>query len=241
MSWITVEPRFHDVVALDLRPRPLHPAEHHAARADGAADSRQRTGTRSCTSRRRSSVRREACSSRPNRPHFHLALATAPAGPVKMEILDAARQGDEDADGLGACRAERDQLGSPARGAEARRAADDAARQSAHLGRGAVQGRADPPHHALGHHAVDRHPAWRRPASTRSGFTVDGTALHAAVRSDQGSGDRVVGRGSADLDGDADADPRRPDATSEMVNQMELWRKQIEDQVEDQRREGRRS
>ena len=36
VSWITVEPRFHDVVDLDLRPRPLHPAQHHAARADGA-------------------------------------------------------------------------------------------------------------------------------------------------------------------------------------------------------------
>ena len=63
-------------------------------------------------------------------------------------------------------------------------------------------------------------------------FTVDGTALHAAVRGDEGSGGRVVGRGPADCrrrrrSGFATTS-RRPPRWS---TRWRVWRKQIEDQV----------
>ena len=167
VSWITVEPRFHDVVDLDLRPRPLHPAEHHAARAD-----RQPAPPPPATTKlyEPAPIFRQARSvfQQANRPHFQLALATAPPAPVKMEILDAAGKVLRTQMVVGARRAERHRLGSAARCAEAGRADDDAARQPAHLGRSAVQGRADPPRSRTG--ASRRRPAsrWRRRASTRS-------------------------------------------------------------------------
>ena len=175
------------------------------SRAAGADDDE------AATSRRRSSARRAACSRRPAARTSSSRCRRRPTAPVKMEILDAVGKVIKNAAMvIGACRAERRQLGSTLRGADARRAADDAARQSAHLGRAAVPG-----------HQIRRITHWgitpqtgiplAAPGKYQVRFTVDGTALHAAVRGDQGSGDRHVGRRSADVDGDADADSRRHD------------------------------
>ena len=163
---------------LDLRPRPLHPAEHHASSSRRDRPRRPRRARPSSTSRRRSSAWRAASTSRPNRPHFLLALATAPAGPVKMEILD--RGGKVVKTQMVSLHAgpERRQLGSHARRADAGRAEDDAAREPAHLGRDALPEHQDPPHHALGHHAVRPAFRWRRPASTRCASPSTAQTLH---------------------------------------------------------------
>jgi photosystem II stability/assembly factor-like uncharacterized protein len=65
---------------LDLRARPLHPAEHHAAGADGAAGA---TAAGAAKLYEPAPIVRLARSGfqQANRPHFQLALATAPAGP----------------------------------------------------------------------------------------------------------------------------------------------------------------
>src|SRR6185295_14348061 len=88
VSWITVEPRFHDVVLstygrglyilpnitlLEQTGQPQPPAPGTTKLDEPAPIGRQARG-----------VFQQA-----NRPHFQLALATAPAGPVKMEILDS--------------------------------------------------------------------------------------------------------------------------------------------------------
>ena len=74
---------------LDLRPRPLHPAEHHAARADRAARTAPSTTTKLFDP---APIFRQARERVPaGRPAaLQFALATAPAAPIKMEILDAA-------------------------------------------------------------------------------------------------------------------------------------------------------
>ena len=99
-----------------------------------------------------------------------------------------------------------------------------------------------PPDHALGHHAADRHPdggarqiPGRASPSTARRYTqpfevMKDPAIAASVEDLQ------------TLDDDADADPRRHHARPPtMVNKMEVWRKQIEDQREGERRASRRS
>ena len=88
VSWIAVEPRFHDVAIstygrglyilpnitlLEQTGQPLPPAPGTTKLYEPAPIVRLAR-----------SVFQQA-----NRPHFQLALATAPAGPVQMEILDA--------------------------------------------------------------------------------------------------------------------------------------------------------
>ena len=88
VSWITVEPRFHDVVVstygrglfilpnitlLEQTGQPTQPPAGTTKLYDPAPIFRQARN-----------VFVQA-----NRPHFQLALAAAPQGPVKMEILDA--------------------------------------------------------------------------------------------------------------------------------------------------------
>ena len=89
VSWITVEPRFHDVVVstygrgLYILPnltmfeqsgQPNPPVSGATKLYDPAPIFRQARGV----------------FTQPNRPHFQIMLAAAPAGPVKMDVLDAA-------------------------------------------------------------------------------------------------------------------------------------------------------
>ena len=82
---------------LDLRPRALHPAEHHAARADRADGAAPATTTQALRAGADLPAGAQRFS-RPDRPHFKLALATAPSAPIQMEILDASGKVDQDAD-----------------------------------------------------------------------------------------------------------------------------------------------
>jgi hypothetical protein len=157
VSWITVEPRFHDVVistyGRGLYILPNITLLEQSGNTTAPPPSTTKLYEPAPLFRQARSVFQQA-----NRPHFQLALANAPSGPVKMEILDSGGKVLRTQMVTAARRAERLLLGSAARRAEAGRADDHAARQPAHLGRRTVQGRAGPPHHALGDHAADRRP-----------------------------------------------------------------------------------
>ena len=140
---------------LDLRPRALHPAEHHAARADrpadgaGAGDAKlfePRAGLPAGAQR----VRRQPA-----------ALQLAPAAPDRADEDGdprRGRQGRAHAERAGSRRGSTASTGICCYDApklvELRTTPP---REPAHLGRGAVQGPRHAPHHALGHHAADRH------------------------------------------------------------------------------------
>ena len=166
VSWITVEPRFHDVVDLDVRPRPVHPAEHHAARADGA--DRPATIT---TAKVFEPARDRAPGAQRlhagGRPHFTLFLPTAPSAPIKIEILDGGGKVMRTQDVVGHQGWNGVDWDLRYDGADARRVEDDAAGEPAYLGRAALPGDRHAPDHALGDHAADRRSRWPRQANTR--------------------------------------------------------------------------
>jgi photosystem II stability/assembly factor-like uncharacterized protein len=88
VSWITVEPRFHDVV-ISTYGRGLYILPNITVLEQTGQTTAPPPGTNKLYDpapifRLARSVFVQA-----NRPHFQLALANAPSGPVKMEILDA--------------------------------------------------------------------------------------------------------------------------------------------------------
>ena len=91
VSWITDGAAVPRRRRLDLRARPLHSAQHHAARAVGAGrtggddDEGLRTGGRS-------SARRGKPFSRPAVRTSRSRSRRQPAAPIQMEILDASRR-----------------------------------------------------------------------------------------------------------------------------------------------------
>ena len=198
VSWITVEPRFHDVVVstygrgLFILPNItlLEQTGQHGA----AADRR----TQAYSSRRRSSGRRAACS---RRPAVRTSRSRSPPrrpAPIKMEILDAGGKADQDADRSSAHQGWNGaELGSALRRADARRAEDDAAGKPAHLGGAAVPGHGHPPRSRTG--ASRRRPAsrWRRPASTRCASRSTAQRYTQPFEVMKDPGDRDVGRGPA--------------------------------------------
>jgi photosystem II stability/assembly factor-like uncharacterized protein len=91
VSWITVEPRFHDVV-LSTYGRGLYILPNITLLEQTGQTMPPAPGTTKLYEpapivRQARSVFEQA-----NRPHFQLALATAPSGLVKMEIIDAGGQ-----------------------------------------------------------------------------------------------------------------------------------------------------
>jgi len=89
VSWITVEPRFHDVVistyGRGLFILPNITMFEQAGQPNPAPPAAAKLYDPAPIFRQARSVFAQA-----NRPHFQIALPTAPAAPVKMEILDAA-------------------------------------------------------------------------------------------------------------------------------------------------------
>src|SRR4029450_802626 len=88
VSWITVEPRFHDVV-VSTYGRGLFILPNITALEQTGQAVPQTTTTQLLEP---TAVFRQARSvfSQPGRPHFAFFIATAPSGPIQMEILDAA-------------------------------------------------------------------------------------------------------------------------------------------------------
>jgi photosystem II stability/assembly factor-like uncharacterized protein len=88
VSWITVEPRFHDV-AVSTYGRGLYILPNITLFEQTGTAAGPAPGTTKLYEP--APIFREARSAfqQANRPHFQLALATAPSGPVKMEILDS--------------------------------------------------------------------------------------------------------------------------------------------------------
>src|SRR5258708_1625150 len=88
VSWITVEPRFHDVV-LSTYGRGLYILPNITLLEQTGQTLPPAPGTTKLYEP--APIVRQARSvfQQTNRPHFQLALATAPAGPVTMEIIDA--------------------------------------------------------------------------------------------------------------------------------------------------------
>ena len=88
VSWIAVEPRFHDV-AISTYGRGLYILPNITLLEQTGSPLPPAPGTTKLFEP--APIFRQARSvfQQPNRPHFQLALASAPSGPVKMEILDA--------------------------------------------------------------------------------------------------------------------------------------------------------
>ncbi|HVD90724.1 MAG TPA: hypothetical protein VNC21_00525 [Vicinamibacterales bacterium] len=88
VSWIAVEPRFHDV-AISTYGRGLYILPNITLLEQTGSPLPPAPGTTKLFEP--APIFRQARSAfqQPNRPHFQLALASAPSGPVKMEILDA--------------------------------------------------------------------------------------------------------------------------------------------------------
>ena len=187
VTWIEVQPRYHDVVVSTYGRGLYVLRDITRARAAGPGGA-DRAG-RSSSRRARDSAKRRSGSA-----EFLYSVKTASHDPVTFEILDAAGAVIRTLDGPGARRPEPGDVGLAPRTARAGRAADDSPGQPAHLGRGAVQGTAHAPDPALGHPAGRSGSArWRRPACTPCGCPSAGRR-HEAVRGPQGPGHRSLGR-----------------------------------------------
>jgi photosystem II stability/assembly factor-like uncharacterized protein len=229
VSWITVEPRFHDVVistygrGLFLLPNitlleqtgsPLPPPPATTKLYEPAAVIRMAR-----------SVFTQA-----GRPHFQLALATAPSAPVKMEIADAAGKvirtqmvsGRAGMNGINW-----DLLMDPPRLVELRTTPPD----NPHIWEEARFQNTD----------IRRITHWgitpstgipmAAPGKYQVRVTVDGT-VH--TQPFEVIKDPAIASSVEDLQLSSATQMRIRDdlsRTSEMVNRMEIWRKQIEDQV----------
>ena len=158
VSWITVEPRFHDVVistygrGLFILPN-ITMLEQTGQTAPPAPGTTKLYEPAPIFRLARSVYHAGQPSALPARARDRAGRSGEDGDPRRGRQGRARRRWSSLHAGLNG-----DQLGPHARRAEAGRADDHAARQSAHLGRGAVQGRPGPPDHALGHHAADRHP-----------------------------------------------------------------------------------
>ena len=229
VSWITVEPRFHDVV-ISTYGRGLYILPNITLLEQTGQTPPPAPGTTKLYEpapivRQARSVFQQA-----NRPHFQLALATAPAGPVKMEILDAggkvvktqmvsAHAGLNGINWDLTLEAPKlvELLTTPPDNPhiwEEERFKDVQIRRITHWG---ITPSTGIPMAAPGKYQVR--------------FTVDGTAH---MQPFEVIKDPAVAASVEDLQSSTATQMRIRDditQTSEMVNKMELWRKQIEDQV----------
>ena len=182
---------------LDLRTRPLHPAQHHAARADRAAGS---------AADRPRKLYEPAPIFRQARSAFHADRTSALHACARHRAVR--RRSRWRSSTPAASRSGRDRSSAHQGlngvnwdlrydGAEARRAEDDAAGKPAHLGGAAVPGRGHPPRSRTG--GSRRRPAfrWRRPASTRCASPSTAQRYTQPFEVIEGSGGRRVGRRSA--------------------------------------------
>src|SRR5262245_37654778 len=229
VSWITVEPRFHDV-AISTYGRGLYILPNITLL--------EQTGTTAAPPSSTSKlyvpapIFREARSvfQQANRPHFQLALATAPTAPVKMEILDSggkvvrtqmvsARAGlnginwDLLLDAPKLVELRTTPPDNPHIWEEARFEGTDI-RRITHWG---ITPQTGVPMAAPGKYQVR--------------FTVDGTPYTQPFDVIK---DPAVATSDEDLQVSTKTQMRIRDnitQTSEMVNKMEIWRKQIEDQI----------
>ena len=230
VSWITVEPRFHDVVVstygrglfilpnitlLEQTGQALPPAPGTTKLYEPAAIIRQARNV----------------FTQANRPHFQLALATAPTAPVRMEILEAAG-GKVLKTHMVSARAglngiNWDLLLEPPKLVELRTTPPDnphiweekrfegtEIRRITHWG---ITPQTGIPLAAPGKYQVR--------------FTVDGVAHTQPFEVIK---DPAIAASDEDLQTSTATQMRIRDdltQTSEMVNRMEIWRKQIEDQI----------
>jgi photosystem II stability/assembly factor-like uncharacterized protein len=229
VSWITVEPRFHDIV-ISTYGRGLYIMPNITVLEQTGQPAPPAAGTTKLYEpapivRLARSVFQQA-----NRPHFQLALATAPAGPVKMEILDGGgkvlkTQMVTAHAGLNGINWDL-QLEAPKLVEllttppdnphiwEEERFKDVQIRRITHWG---ITPSTGIPLAAPGKYQVR--------------FTADGAPL---VQSFEVIKDPAIAASVEDLQTSSAAQMRIRDditQTSEMVNKMERWRKQIEDQV----------
>jgi len=229
VSWITVEPRFHDVVistyGRGLYILPNITLLEQSGNTTAPPPSTTKLYEPAPLFRQARSVFQQA-----NRPHFQLALANAPSGPVKMEILDSggkvlrtqmvtARAGLNgfywdlllDAPKLV------ELMTTPPDNPhiwEEERFKDVQVRRITHWG---ITPQTGVPMAAPGKYQVR--------------FTVDGTQL---MQPFEVMKDPAVATSIEDLQTSTRTQMRIRDditQTSEMVNKMEIWRKQIEDQI----------
>ena len=230
VSWVTVEPRFHDVVIstygrglfilpnitlLEQTGQTLPPAPGTAKLYEPAPIFR---------------MARDVFE-QPNRPHFQLALAAAPAAPIKMEIVDASGKvirtqqvaghaglnginWDLRLDGPKLVELRTTPPENPHIYEETRFQTTAGVRRITHWG---ITPQTGIPMAAPGKYQVR--------------FTVDGTQHSASFDVVK---DPAVLTSDEDLQASSATQMRIRDditRTSEMVNTMETWRKQIEDQV----------
>ena len=88
VSWITIEPRFHDVV-ISTYGRGLYILPNITLLEQTGQTTQPPAGTTKLYDPAPIFRLARGVFVQANRPHFQLALAAAPAGPIKMEILDA--------------------------------------------------------------------------------------------------------------------------------------------------------
>jgi photosystem II stability/assembly factor-like uncharacterized protein len=228
VSWITVEPRFHDVV-ISTYGRGLFILPNITVLEQTGNPAPQITSTRVLEP---TAIFRQARSvfTQTGRPHFTFFLATAPTGPIQMEVMDAAgktirtqqltaHQGWNGADwdlryeaptlvALKTTPPENPQIWD-----EPRFQGRDT-RTITHWG---ITPQTGIPMAAPGKYQVR--------------FTIEGKPYAQALEVVK---DPAVAASIEDLTLSTQAQVRIRDnitATSEMVNRMEVWRKQIEDQL----------
>ncbi len=230
VSWITVEPRFHDVVistyGRGLYILPNITLFEQTGTTTGVAPGMTKLFDPVPIVRQARDVFQQA-----NRPHFQLALAAAPSAPVKMEILDAggkvlraqmvaAHAGlnginwDLRLDPPTLVELRTAPAENPHIYEEARFQSTEGVRRITHWG---ITPQTGVPMASPGKYQVR--------------FTVDGTAHTAPFEVIK---DPAVAASVEDLQTSTAAQMRIRDdisQTSEMVNKMELWRRQIQDQI----------
>ncbi len=228
VSWITVEPRFHDVV-VSTYGRGLFILPN-ITMLEQTGSATPQIGTAQLLEP--SPVFRQARNvfTQPGRPHFTLFLPSAPAGPIEMEIINA-----------GGKTIRKQQLAAH----QGWNGADWDLRYDAPT---LVALKTTPPENphiweeprfqgrdtrTITHWGITPQTGipMAAPGKYQVRFTTDGKAL---TQSFEVLKDPAVSTSTEDLTASTDTQVRIRDnitTTSKMVNDMEIWRKQIEDQL----------